>query len=121
MTHESSMKQVAVSRPKITLLMVLCGVVGLAASGAVGAASSLDDGPGFSFKYSPEMLTTEAGVRALYNRIVRAAEGVCPVSTGSHLISSEVKECRAKAVASVVHQINNPRLAALLSDNSKSS
>src|SRR5258706_14604838 len=41
MTHESSMKQVAVSRPKITLLMVLCGVVGLAASGAVGAASSL--------------------------------------------------------------------------------
>ena len=30
MTHESSIKQVAVSRPKITLLMVLCGVVGLA-------------------------------------------------------------------------------------------
>jgi UrcA family protein len=119
MTHESSMKQVAVSRPKITLLMVLCGVVGLAASGAVSAAS--DDGPGFSFKYSPEMLTTDAGVRALYNRIVRAAEDVCPVSTGSHVISSGVKECRAKAVASVVHQINSPRLAALLGDNSKSS
>jgi UrcA family protein len=121
MTHESSMKQVAVSRPKITLLMVLCGVVGLAASGAVSAASSQDDGPGFSVKYSPEMLTTDAGARALYNRIVRAAEGVCPVSTGSHVISLGVKECRAKAVASVVHQINSPRLAALLADNSKSS
>jgi UrcA family protein len=121
MTHESSTKQVAVSRPKITLLMVLCGVVGLAASGAVSAASSQDDGPGFSVKYTPEMLTTDAGVRALYNRIVSAAEGVCPVSTGSHVISSGVKECRAKAIASVVHQINSPRLAALLADNSKSS
>jgi UrcA family protein len=114
------MKQAAISRPKITLLMVLCGVVGVAASGAVSAASNLDDGPGFSIKYSPESLTTDAGVRALYNRIVRAAEEVCPVATGTRVISSGVKECRAKAVANVVHQINNPRLAALLADNSKS-
>ena len=120
MTHESSTKQVAVSRPKITLVMVLCGVVGLAAAGAVSAAFNLDDGLGISIKYSPESLTTDAGVRALYNRIVRAAEEACPIATGTRVISSGVKECRAKAVSRVVHQINNPRLAALLEGNPKS-
>jgi len=120
MNHESSTKQAAVSRPKITLLMVLCGVIGVAASAAASAGSSVDDGPGFSIKYSPESLTTDAGVRALYGRIVKAAEDVCPIPTGTRVISQGVKECRAKAVATVVHQINNPRLAALLGDNAKS-
>jgi UrcA family protein len=120
MIRETSTKQVTVSRPKITLLMVLCGVVGVAASGAVGA-SNLDDGPGFSIKYSPESLNTDAGVRALYSRIVRAAEDACPIPTGTRVISSTVKECRAQSVARAVHQINNPRLAALLADNTKSS
>jgi hypothetical protein len=50
-----------------------------------------------------------------------AAEGACPVPTGTRVISSTIKECRAQSVARVVHQINNPRLAALLEDNSKSS
>jgi UrcA family protein len=120
MSHEASIEQPAVSSPKITLLMVLCGVIGLAASGAVSAAPNLNDGPGFSIKYSPDSLTTDTGVRALFTRIVKAAEDVCPVPTGTRVISSGVKTCRAKAVASVVHQINNPRLAALLADSSES-
>jgi UrcA family protein len=120
MIHEPSTKQVTVSRPKITLLMVLCGVVGVAAAGAVSAASNPDDGQGFSIKFAPESLTTDAGVRALFTRIVKASEDVCPIPTGTRVISSAVKACRAKAVASVVHQINNPRLAALLADSSKS-
>jgi UrcA family protein len=121
MTRQTSTKQMIVSRPKITLLMVLCGVVGAAASGAVSAAPAQNDGPGLAIRYSPESLTTDAGVRALYNRIVKAAEGACPVPTGTRVISSTIKECRAQSVARVVHQINNPRLAALLEDNSKSS
>jgi len=121
MTHETSMKRAAAAHPKITLLMVLCGVVGLAASGAASAAPSVDDGPGFSIKYSPESLSTDAGVRALYSRIVRAAEEACPIPTGTRVITSRVRECRAQSVARVVHQINNPRLAALLEDNAKSS
>ena len=120
MTRESSTKQVIVSRPKITLLMVLCGVVGMAASGAVSAAPSPNDGPGLAIQYSPESLTTDAGVRALYDRIVKAAEAACPVPTGTRVISSRVKEYRTESVARVVHQINNPRMAALLADNSKS-
>ena len=120
MTLDISTKPVAVSRPKFTLLMVLCGVLGAGASVAVSAAPALDDGPGFSIKYSPESLSTDAGVRALYDRIVRAAEEACPVPTGTRVVSSRVKECRVKAVANVINKINNPRLAALLADHSKS-
>ena len=120
MTHEPSMKQVAVSRPKITLLMVLCGVIGAAASGAVSAASVADDVPRQVVKYSPATLNSDAGVRSLYHRIVKAAEQVCPVTPGTRFITAAVAECRSQAVARAVHQIDNPRLAALHAANSKS-
>jgi UrcA family protein len=120
MTHETSTKQVAVSRPKITLLMVLCGVVGAAASGAVSAASAADDVPRQVVKYSPAALSTDAGVRSLYHRIVSAAAEVCPLPSGSRLVTTAVAECRAQSVARAVHQIDNPRLAALYAASSKS-
>jgi UrcA family protein len=119
MTHETSMKQVAVSRPKITLLMVLCGVVGAAASGAVSAASVADDVPRQVVKYSPATLNTDAGVRSLYHRIVKAAEEVCPTPSGTRFVPTGVAECRAESVARAVRQIDNPRLAALYAANSK--
>ena len=120
MTHETSMKQVAVSRPKITLLMVLCGVVGAAASGAVSAASVADDVPRQVVKYSPATLNSDAGVRSLYHRIVKAAEAVCPVTSGTRFVTTSVAECRAQSVARAVQQIDNPRLAALYAASSKS-
>ncbi len=120
MTHESSNKQVAVSRPKITLLMVLCGVVGLAATGAASAASVADDVPRQVVKYSPAALGSDAGVRSLYHRIVKAAEDVCPLPSGSRFVTAAVAECRAQSVARAVRQIDNPRLAALLEGNPKS-
>ena len=119
MTHESSMKQVAVSRPKITLLMVLCGVVGAAASGAVSAASVADEVPQRVVKYSPDTLNSDTGVRSLYHRIVKAAEEVCPVTPGTRFIPRSVAECRAESVARAVHQIDSPRLAALYAASSK--
>jgi UrcA family protein len=120
MTHETSIKQVAVSRPKVTLLMVLCGVVGAAASGAVSAASVVaDEVPQRVVKYSPDTLNTDTGVRSLYHRIVKAAEEVCPVTPGTRLIPRAVAECRAESVARAVQQIDNPRLAALYAASSK--
>jgi UrcA family protein len=119
MTHESTTKQVAVSRPKITLLMVLCGVVGAAASGAVSAAALADDVPRQVVKYSPATLNSDAGVRSLYHRIVKAAEDVCPAASGTPFIPRAVAECRAESVARAVHQIDNPRLAALYAASSK--
>jgi UrcA family protein len=120
MTHETSMKQVAVARPKITLLMVLCGVVGAAAAGAVSAAAVIDDVPRQVVKYSPATLDTDAGVRSLYHRIVKAAEQVCPVTPGTPFVATAVAQCRAQSVARAVHQIDNPRLAALYAANAKS-
>jgi UrcA family protein len=119
MTHESSMKQVAVSRPKITLLMVLCGVVGAAASGTVSAASVADEVPQRVVKYSPDTLNTDTGVQSLYHRIVKAAEEVCPAASGSRWVTTAVAECRAQSVARAVHQIDSPRLAALYAASSK--
>jgi UrcA family protein len=117
MTRENSVKQLVPSRPKITLLMVLCGVIGLATS---GAASAADDVPHQVVKYSPATLSTDAGVRSLYHRIVKAAEEVCPLPSGSRFVTTAVAECRAQSVVRAVHQVNNPRLAALLENNSKS-
>ena len=119
MTYDTSTKQVAVSRPRITLLIVLCGVVGAAASSAVSAASVADDVPRQVVRFSPDTLNTDTGVRSLYRRIVKAAEEVCPVTPGTRLISTAVKECRAQSVARAVHQIDNPRLAALYAASSK--
>ena len=120
MTHETSMKQAAVSRPKITLLMVLCGLVGATASGAISAASVADDVPRQVVRYSPDTLNTDTGVRSLYHRIVKAAEQVCPVTPGRHFITAAIAECRAQAVARAVQQIDNPRLAELHAANSRS-
>jgi len=120
MTHETSMKQAAASRPKITLLMVLCGLVGATASSAISAASVDDDVPRQVVRYSPDTLSTDTGVRSLYHRIVKAAEQVCPVTPGMHFITAPIAECRAQAVARAVHQIDNPRLAELHAANSRS-
>lgn len=119
MIHEISTKHVAVTRPKITLLMVLCGVVGAVGAGAVGAAPVADDVPRQVVKYSPATLDTDAGVRSLYHRIVKAAEAVCPIPSGTRFVPTGVAECRAEAVARAVRQIDNPHLAALYEANSK--
>jgi UrcA family protein len=119
MIHEISTKQVAVTRPKVTLLMVLCGVVGAVGAGAVSAASVADDVPRQVVKYSPDTLDSDAGVRSLYHRIVKAAEEVCPTVSGSRFVTTGVAECRAEAVARAVRQIDNPHLAALYEANSK--
>src|SRR5260370_8070571 len=100
--------------------MVVCGVVGAAASGAISGGSLADDVPRQVVKYSPDVLNTDAGVRSLYPRIVKAAEEVCPATPGTRFIQKSVAECRAQSVARAVHQIDSPRMAALYAANSKS-
>jgi UrcA family protein len=120
MTHDTSPHQFTVSRPQITMWMMLCGVaVGALATGAAGAAPVTDDVPRLTLRYSSDALATDDGARNLYHRIVRAAQEVCPLTPGTHLVSAAVAECRAQSVARAVREINNPRLAALLSEDSK--
>ena len=115
-----STRQVRVIRPKITLAMILCGVVGAAGVGAVSAATPDDETLSISVKYDPQAISTQDGARALYRKLVRAAENVCPATSDSpHLLSPAVVECRAQSVARAVYAINNPRLVAVYNTSMK--
>ena len=115
-----STRQVRVVRPKITLAMILCSVVGAASVGAVSAATPDDESLSISVKYDPQTLSTQDGASALYRRLVRAAEEVCPATPDSpHVLSPSVRECRAQSVARAVFKINNPSLVAVYNTRTK--
>lgn len=104
----------ASAQPKFTLLLVLCGLIGASCAGAAAAATPDDPLPGIAVKYDPQSLTTDMGAKAVYQRLVKAAEAVCPDPfTGSRLVSNATEQCRQRAIARAVRQINSPRLAAL--------
>lgn len=120
MSQHMSAKKVAVTRPSVTLLMILCGIAGATAAGAASAATSNDDVPTLKLRYAADTLDTDHGAKVLYSRLVHAAEQVCPAQfIGSRLVSTAVLRCRDEAVARAVHQINNSRLAAVYSATTK--
>jgi UrcA family protein len=122
MNNPTSTRHVVVSRPRVTLLMILCGTVGATAGGAVSAATTGDDVPQIVVKYDAASLSDESGARALYRRLVKAAEQVCPVVDGRELHKAEVaRECRRQSIARAVHQINSPRLAEVYANHPKNS
>jgi len=115
-----STRQVRVFRPKITLAMMLCVVVGAAGIGAVSAATPDDETPSVAVKYDPQDLSTQDGARALYRRLVRAAAEVCPAGSESpHWITAAVRECREQSIARAVFKINNPSLVAVYNNSAK--
>jgi UrcA family protein len=115
-----STRQIRVVRPKITLAMILCGVVGAAGIGAVSAATPDDESLSITVKYDPQALSTQDGARALYRKLVRAAADVCPAGSDSpHLLSAAVRECREHSVARAVFKINNPSLVAVYNSSAK--
>jgi len=102
--------------PKITLAMILCGIVsaaGMAAAGAASAATQDGDVPSKAVRYDSASLLTDTGAHVVYRKIVSAAEAVCPANPGSVILSGAVQECRAQAIAAAVMKINNSRLAAI--------
>jgi UrcA family protein len=110
----------AVSRPRVASTMILCGIVGAFVAGAASAAAPGDDVPTLVVRYQQDSLATEGGAQALYHRLEKAAEQVCPAYlTGSRFLSSTVLKCRQQSIARAVQQINNPRLAAIYSTNAK--
>jgi UrcA family protein len=102
-----------VSRPQITIAMILCGIVSAAGIGAAGAAVQEDGAPSIVVKYNPDNLLTDGGARVVYKKIVTAAVQVCPTRVDSFMPSEAVRQCRAQAIARAVLKINNPKLAAI--------
>ena len=77
--------------PKVTLAMILCGIVsaaGMAAAGAASAATQDGDVPSKAVRYDSASLLTDTGAHVVYRKIVSAAEAVCPANPGSMILSS---------------------------------
>jgi UrcA family protein len=116
----NSSKQIRVVRPKITLAMIICGAVAAVGIGAANAATADGDGLRTKVTYRSQDLATPEATRALYRKLVRAAEDVCPADTSSpHLLSPAVRECREQSIARAVFKINNPSLVALYTSDTK--
>jgi len=104
MNERNSHQAIAGRRPAMMLMMLLCGFAG---------AATPEDVPSTVVRYAPASLATDGGTKALYRRLVKAAEDVCPTPHSSRIIPEAVLECRDQAVARAVQQIGNPALAAL--------
>ena len=124
MSIPDSIRRRGTHRPALRLRMILCGLAS-AAAGVAGAAP-LGEGaqaavPKLAIRYASQDLATDEGARTVYQRLVSAAEEVCPGPvTGSHLVSAAAQRCRDQAVASAVRQINSARLAQVYSAAMKS-
>jgi UrcA family protein len=100
-------------------MLLLGSLAGLAAAGAAGAAQAGPDVPSMVVRYNSDALETDSGARALYHRLARAAEQVCP-NPNPHLLNETVRKCREAALADAVGKIHNSRLAAVYAQNAKS-
>jgi UrcA family protein len=106
-------------RAKVALL-VLGGLAGIMAAGMASAANLAIDVPSVVVKYDAASLSTDRGVNDLYRRLTSAARKVCPDPSFRDLSAQQqARECRNRAVARAVSQIDNSQLAALYASQSK--
>ena len=67
-----------------------------------------------SVRYDDLDLSTNAGARTLYQRIVTAARRVCPDDQSrSPKLARAVRQCRAAVINEAVSEIGSPQLAAV--------
>jgi UrcA family protein len=103
-------------------MLLLGGLAGLAA-GAAGTAAAgpvVGDVPVLVVRYNADMLETDSGARALYSRLARAAERVCPDVSYNLLPNPAVRKCREDALEGAINKIHNQRLAAVHAAHVKS-
>ena len=98
----------------LTAMGVLATAALLGSPSVASAGQPAADGLRTNIYYTLRDLSTERGIRALYQRIVNAAQEVCPGNDsrwGDEVASS--KECQRAAIARAIGQIGNARLAAI--------
>jgi UrcA family protein len=106
--------------PKITIAMLICGVVSAAGIGAASAAQTDEDVPAITVKYDSAALQSDRGARAVYSQLSKAAEALCPVYASSgRFVPPSVQQCRTQAVARAVMKINSPKLVAIYNSSAK--
>jgi UrcA family protein len=112
----SSFTPNASHRPRAFIAaLAALGVLGAAALGSPAVASA-DDAGGFQTNvyFDAHDLATAQGTRALYRRIVDAAQQVCPGYDSLYPnVVAKSKECQRAAIARAIGQIGSTRLAAV--------
>ncbi len=94
-------------------LQLLCGLVLCAATAAAGAATPHSDLPNVTVHFSRQDLASDEGARAVYHRIVTAAESVCPLQPGRPFVTAPIQACRDQAISHALQDIGSARLVAL--------
>jgi UrcA family protein len=87
----------------------------------VSAAADSTDAPHVVVKYGDLNVSNPLGAAALYGRIRRAADSVCPRYERSDLASKARKDaCVHKAITDAVTTVNQPALVAEYNANNRS-
>lgn len=98
---------------RITLATIAALCLSSAAIGAY-AEETGNDVPTRTVRYSDLDLGTQAGAKALYQRIRYAAEQVCGnPDWRQRFESAAVKACIGRAISSSVHSVNDARLTSV--------
>jgi UrcA family protein len=93
--------------------MLLLGSLAGLAAGTAAAGAVVSEAPALVVRYNADMLQTDSGARALYRRLARAAEQVCPNTSYRLVTNPAVLKCRQEALTGAVNKIHNQRLAAV--------
>jgi len=106
---------------KVAARVLAIGLVAAMAAGAASAgAPQSDDAPSVVVKYDARNLVEPNGIEALYRRLVRATNQVCPQRFDRDLrLAAQAQRCRAESLARAIQAVNNPRLAALYAEATK--
>ena len=92
-----------------TKFLLMGALTGLSVAAVASPAES--DAPSLVVHYTSDALASDSGARALYHKIAKAAEQVCP--SDSRLLPKGVQECREQAIAGAVEKVHSQRLAAV--------
>ena len=95
-------------------MATLLGSATVASADQASVEQALADGLQTNVYYTSRDLSTEQGTRELYQRIVRAAQEVCPGddSRWPQAVAAS-KQCQRQAIARAIGKIGNARLAAI--------
>ena len=109
------MSSLIASSARITRLVVAAFLATTAATvpASFAQAPITDEAPSVTVKYSDLNLGTEQGSRALYSRLVNAAERVCPArGLATELSQNRARErCITTAIQTAAKEVKNPKFA----------
>jgi UrcA family protein len=107
------MKPSVIKLTTIRRTLTCLAVFAASAAATTAVASPTDEVPSVRVRYDDLNLSTPAGSKALYSRIVRAAREVCPDPYSSRELDVRAASdrCQAAAIAKAVNDVHNAQLA----------